>query len=393
MKDDKELKQHKFIVFCGDHYNPLGVIRSLGEKKIRPIVILVAKDQKLIPFSRYVGKIHRVDNMENGLKLLLCKYGNERKKPFVYTCSDEIASLLDLNYNKLIDKFFFFHGKEQGIITHYLDKKNISDLAVAKGCKALRYEVVKPGQLPANLHYPVITKAINSTLYNWKGDSFICNNEKELLEAYKEIRSERVLIQEFIHKKNEYCVDGFSYNGGENIKITYVANYLRFSDISYGGYMVLHPLDRPDVYQQLKIMIKEIGFDGIFCAEFLIDENDDLYFLEINLRNSGWSYSSTYGGYNMPYLWAKTCIINIDVSLIKHKKKIIAMAEQEDFHMAVKEQKMSVLSWLKEFITADCHYFSNWKDPLPFIAFLASYFLRRIKKLFMRDKSLFQYTK
>lgn len=388
MKDDKELKQHKFIVLCGDHYNPLGVIRSLAEKEIRPIVILVAKEPRQIPRSRYVGKLHRVDNMEDGLKVLLGEYGNEKEKPFVYTCSDEIASLLDLNYDRLIDKFFFFHGKEQGIITHYLDKKNISDLAVAKGCKAARYEVVEKGHLPLNLRYPVITKAINSTLYNWKGETFLCNDEKELMEAYKEIRSERILIQEYIHKKNEYCVDGFSYNGGENVEITYVANYLRFTDISYGAYMVLHPLDRPEVYEQIKKMIREIGFDGIFCAEFLIDENDDLFFLEINLRNSGWSYFSTYGGYNMPYLWAKACIEkNIDMNSIKHKQKIIAMSDVEDYQMTVKEQKMSFLSWLKDFLTADCHGFSNWKDPKPFIAYIVEFFIRRIRRIFVRDKS------
>ena len=388
MKDDKELKQHKFIVFCGDHYNPLDVIRSLGEKKISPIVILVAKEPRHIPRSRYVGKLHRVDNMEDGLKVLLDEYGNENEKPFVYTCSDEIASLLDLNYNLLIDKFFFFHGKEQGIITHYLDKKNISDLAVAKGCKAARYEVVEKGHLPQNLHYPVITKAINSTIYNWKGETFLCNDEKELMEAYKEIRSERILVQEYIHKKNEYCVDGFSYNGGDNVETTYVANYLRFTDTSYGAYMVMHPLDRPEVYEQIKKMIKEIGFDGIFCAEFLIDENDDLYFLEINLRNSGWSYFSTYGGYNMPYLWAKACIEkNIDMNSIKHKQKIIAMSDLEDYYITVKEQKMSFLSWLKDFFTADCHCFSNWKDPKPFIACVAEFCSKRVKRFFVKDKS------
>lgn len=388
MKDDKELKQHKFIVFCGDHYNPLDVIRSLGEKKISPIVILVAKEPRYIPRSRYVGKLHRVDNMEDGLKVLLDEYGNEKEKPFVYTCSDEIASLLDLSYNLLIDKFFFFHGKEQGIITHYLDKKNISDLAVAKGCKAARYEVVEKGQLPQNLRYPVITKAINSTIYNWKGETFLCNDEKELMEAYKEIRSERILIQEYIHKKNEYCVDGFSYNGGENVITTYVANYLRFTDTSYGAYMVMHPLDRPEVYEQIKRMIKEIGFDGIFCAEFLIDENDDLYFLEINLRNSGWSYFSTYGGYNMPYLWAKACIEkNIDMNSIKHKQKIIAMSDLEDYYITVKEQKMSILSWLKDFLTADCHCLSNWKDPKPFMACVAEFCSKRVKRIFVKNKS------
>lgn len=35
-----ELKEYTFIVFGEEyHYNPLGVVRSLGEEGIRPIVI------------------------------------------------------------------------------------------------------------------------------------------------------------------------------------------------------------------------------------------------------------------------------------------------------------------------------------------------------------------
>ena len=81
---DEELALHKFIVFCGDHYNPLGVVRSLGEKKIYPIVILVAKNPHTVNLSRYAKKIHRVIDIESGLKILLQIYGSEKKKPFVY---------------------------------------------------------------------------------------------------------------------------------------------------------------------------------------------------------------------------------------------------------------------------------------------------------------------
>ncbi len=380
MKDDNELLLHKFIVFCGDHYNPLGVIRSLGEKKIRPVVILVAKEPWLIPLSRYVGKLHQVDNIDDGLQILIDVYGNEKYKPFVYTCSDEIASLLDLHYDLLIDKFFFFHGKQKGTITHYLDKGNISELAVEKGCKVLRYEVLEAGQLPKSLRYPVITKAINSTLYRWKADSFICKDEGELLEAYKVIRSEKVLVQEYIHKKNEYCVDGFSYNGGENVEIPYYTNYLRFSDISYGGYMVIRPEVDKNVYNQIKSILQQIGFTGIFEAEYLIDNNDELFFLEVNFRNSTWSYGYTKGGYNMPYLWAKACIEKqLNLKSIKHRKNIIAMAEAEDFAMAIREKHMSVLSWIKDFITADCHFFSNWKDPKPVFGMLYRFIIKRVR--------------
>ena len=35
------LKEHEFIVFALDHYNPLGVVRSLGEAGVNPILIAV----------------------------------------------------------------------------------------------------------------------------------------------------------------------------------------------------------------------------------------------------------------------------------------------------------------------------------------------------------------
>ena len=45
--------------------------------------------------------------------------------------------------------------------------------------------------------------------------------------------------------------------------------------------------------EKLKEILKEIGYEGIFEIEFLVDENDQLWFCEINFRNSTWSYAST----------------------------------------------------------------------------------------------------
>ena len=84
---DIELKNHKFIVFSQDHYNPLDVIRSLGEKNLNPISILYTPNPCLINNCRYVTKLHHVKSLEEGYKLLLSEYGNEEYKPFVY-CSD-----------------------------------------------------------------------------------------------------------------------------------------------------------------------------------------------------------------------------------------------------------------------------------------------------------------
>lgn len=39
--------EREFIVLCGEHYNPLGIIRSLGEAGIKPIAI-VKKNARLM---------------------------------------------------------------------------------------------------------------------------------------------------------------------------------------------------------------------------------------------------------------------------------------------------------------------------------------------------------
>lgn len=39
-KINENLKKHKFILLCEDHYNPLGICRSLGEVGITPIPIV-----------------------------------------------------------------------------------------------------------------------------------------------------------------------------------------------------------------------------------------------------------------------------------------------------------------------------------------------------------------
>lgn len=378
---EKELHKHKFIVFCGDHYNPLGIVRSLGEVGILPIVILVAEHPVMINHSRYVGKLHLVKTKEEGYGVLLNNYGNESEKPFLYTSDDGITSLLDLHYDDLIDKFYFFHGSGQGVVTRYMNKENICNLAVECGCRLAKTEMVTPGKLPSIVRYPLITKAIISTLGGWKGDSFICRTEEELKEAYKHIRSERILLQEYITKKNELCLDGFCFNGGEEVYIPYYSNYLRFSNISYGPYMVMKPFINEEVMGQVKAILKKVGFTGIFSVEFLIDQDNKLYFLEVNFRNSTWSYAYTCGGYNMPYLWAKATLEGrLDLSGIKPLSEFTAMVEPDDFiENVLKQKKVGLRKWIGEVKKSKCYYY-NKNDKSPFFHYLWMRLTRPIKR-------------
>lgn len=82
---EAKLKEYKFIIFGSDHYQTLGVIRSLGKKGLRPDVILHPKYSDhpfMCPNSRYVGEVHIVDSVADGYILLLEKYGNEKIEAF-----------------------------------------------------------------------------------------------------------------------------------------------------------------------------------------------------------------------------------------------------------------------------------------------------------------------
>ena len=55
------VRNHVFIVFGSEHYNPLGAIRSLGEAGISSVAIIVKGSYRIASKSKYISKLHLVD--------------------------------------------------------------------------------------------------------------------------------------------------------------------------------------------------------------------------------------------------------------------------------------------------------------------------------------------
>lgn len=85
----KPLLKHKFVVYGGDHANPLGMVRSLGEMGIAVDVVLVGEHPSLIPASKYPNKIYYVATNEEGLDIIVKNYWSEPEKVFILTGSDD----------------------------------------------------------------------------------------------------------------------------------------------------------------------------------------------------------------------------------------------------------------------------------------------------------------
>lgn len=237
--DSTKLEKHKFIILCYEHYTPLGVIRSLGEYGIKPIAIVIRnKRNKIASKSKYLREIHFVENEEQQYKLLVDKYGREQYKPFVYPCDDNITSVCDKHYEEIKEKFYISNAIENGRITYFQNKNNINLLARQYGLNVARTWIVKKGDIPNDIVYPIMTKTIASTTGAWKEDYYVCSSEKELLDAYKKIKGDDLLLQQYINKKTEIALDGVSVNNGKQY-ITIASRYTYALPDNYSAEMIV----------------------------------------------------------------------------------------------------------------------------------------------------------
>lgn len=367
------MTRRQYVIFAVDHFNPLGVIRSFGEAGIRPVVILYSEHRSiLVRYCKYIGTLHEVKSIEEGYKILLNNYADASNKHFLYATSDDIESFLDQHYEELSPFFYFYNAAEKGRITRMMEKSEIVRLAQQVGLKTPKTEEVKNGELPKTLRYPILTKATISTIKNWKSNVFVCHNEQELKEAYKYIKCEKVLLQEYIEKVDELNTEGFCLNNGKDVYMPLQNRFFRTTATSYGNYVYIERYNHPELLDKIHRLFESTHYNGIFEMEFMIGKDNELYFLEINFRNSAWLYAYTRCGVNFPLMWAKSIesgkIIEDDAHIAK--LPFTLMDELTDFKWSVIGKKVSLFTWLKELKNVDCIFYYNKYDKKPFFMYL-----------------------
>ena len=374
------LKKHKFIILGDGHFNTLGMVRSLGEVGLRPDVVLVAKNRLLVGSSRYIQNLRVSSSIEEGLEYVISTYSQEKERPFILTGSDKIIAVLDRNYDRLIDKFYFFNAGKQGRINYLLSKKVQNSLAESCGFNVPIYEEVRIGEKPMKVPYPLITKAIDSTVENWKDQVFVCHNENELSDAYSQLRGERILLQQYIDKKNETGFDALVVKGGEEAYLPLQLTYYDVTKTSFGNSIFFFEPRDEELCERIKELMKKTQFCGIFSIDLLIGNDERVYFLEINFRNSAWSYPSTCAGVNLPVLWAYSVLSNsLDVSGVKIKKlPFSAIVDSEELSHAFHEGLGKTIKVLKKIWQSNSCVIWNWKDQGPFWSIVRSFINKRI---------------
>ena len=69
-----KVKDHLHIVLAREHYNPLGIIRSLGVAGIRPDAIIIKGRKRFVGSCKYISKAINVENVEEAFEVLKKEY-------------------------------------------------------------------------------------------------------------------------------------------------------------------------------------------------------------------------------------------------------------------------------------------------------------------------------
>jgi len=368
------------IVFGQHTFNSLGQIRSLGELGFKPDVIWVSDDNHSPKGCRYINHFFSFNSFEEGLSFILSKYTDQSKKYIITTDSDAIVSLLDRKYDQLKGRFFFFNAGEQGRLSAYMPKYVQCELAERHGFLIPKTELVRVGDLPKKLEYPVFIKSTDCFRLSWKGDAKVCENPEELLQAYKSITSPEIIVQEFIKKKNELAIEGVSYNAGNDIFLPIQGTYLRIQNGAFGTWKVNEAYNlSEDLKSKIQSLIKEVGFTGVFEIEFLLDSHDKMFFLEVNFRHTQYNHALTDMGINLCKLFIEGEINGrIGVDSVT-KSPSIVMNERGEFHTYIKTKQISLRNWISDIKMTDSFYCYDKKDKLYFIRYVMKMILNMIK--------------
>lgn len=370
------------VVIIGSlHHNTLGVLRSFGEAKLPPSnihLILVGSrihNFNFISQSKYIKKenISYVFTSDDIIPLLK-KIATDNVKRCIICCSDYSAEVVISNYDIL--------SKNYSLPTSDL---NIKDLMI----KEIQCQIAKNSGLsvPHSLVisktdtffewncFPCITKPLKSCYGAGKSDIHIVKDYNSLNSVIRKIDSEKIQLQEFIVKKFEYQLIGCSLNKGNLIIIPGFTRIIRQPPNTNTGYLVYESLDKLNTnMKNIEQFIKSIGYEGLFSMEFLRDNSDKDYFLEINLRNDGNAYCVKSAGVNLPYIYVYykqfNRLPNVPLTI---NKSVYFMPELSDLKRGIRE--VGLYKWILQFLQAESHAIFNKNDIRPFLVKIISHFI------------------
>lgn len=361
----QKLSDTKIIIIGSTHHNTLSMVRCFGEKGLRVDVILIDEFPKrsYVTKSKYINMVYRCKADYEILQILEIALSSSSCPPIIIACTDQVASIMDINYDTFKDRCVFFNCKDTGLLTMNMDKFLQSETASQCNIKVPLSKILSVGFDSATFNsFPCIVKPLES-IHGGKKIN-ICNNPTELSKAisgYSE--GDTVLLQEFIKRDYEIVIVGLSLDDK-----CIIPGFIRKHRDRAGGTNYSTVYDSKNLPNTLlhsvEAFVERTNYRGLWGVEFII-RNGEYYFIELNLRNDATTYSIACAGINLPYVYYLAAVgEDYKQEVEKELQSVNSIVEYRDLDDVLR-LKVSPIRWLREYRNSKCRYFHSNEDPAP----------------------------
>lgn len=370
------------IVLSEDHYNALGVVRSLGLAKIPVRLVLTEQGKSFCDKSRYVSSSIKVANNEKTIIDNIVKYTKDvNTRYFLFPLNDVAAQLVSRNISRFKDNII--------CPTMNRDMKRFSDKTLMKGWAKNHGLNVPKGRIidlyklreewnifPAIMKPKISVEGIKSDIVT----AYSIQEYNEALKAFKKKGYKDILIEEFICGNDEHMIEIMGERSNKNgCSFAGIIKKIREFPI-HNGSTSFARIVQSHIGIELSVlatMMDEISFNGLFDFEFKY-ANGKAYFIECNFRNGAPGWAFTKIGKNLPLMWICGCIgIPITQTKILTNKDLFMCEHYDIINMLKKD--VGVLEWLENFFQSSKVLWLT-KDIIPVLTYYYIFVLNRLKK-------------
>jgi D-aspartate ligase len=359
----------------GADYRGLGVVRSLGRRRI-PVWVVRVDEHRLAELSRYARRRFQADDatLVEFLLALSERYGLDGWA--LVPTRDETAALIARSHRDISERFRVTTPPWE-VMQWASDKRLTYRLAERIGVDYPRTQYPRDRNEVETLDYafPVILKPAIRVGFNrltaakaWRVD-----DRRALLERYDEacllVDPSLVMIQEIVPGGGE---EQFSFaalcSEGRPVA-SIVARRTRQIPMDFGrASTYVETIDEPEVRDRACALLDAMRFTGLVEVEFKRDPRDGRYkLLDINARVWGWHTVGAPAGVDFPYLlWRQ--VHGQDLVEVRGRTGVRWVRMTTDVPMALREvarRRLSLRSYVRSLRRPIESAIFARDDPLP----------------------------
>lgn len=362
-----KMSNRKVIVWGGDDYNMLGILRQLVPYGIDTFVVFSYPFTNCAKYSRYCKNYVQFPTHEVALEFLLNCGSREKEKAILLTHTDELAELIDRNKEKL-SKYYICPGtKEEGLLTRIQNKNTMTRLAMECGFLTPKSMPLRKNSRVDEVKYPCFIKpSIN--IPNHPLPKLCCYNQQELENVINTLNDDdELILQEYINKEVEYCLVGVRLLTGK-ILIPGLLERDRMRNGKWGSTAhgrILKRIPQEVNEEAISKMLERLDFYGPFGIDYGVTKGK-AYFYEINLRIDGTSDFFNQLGASVVRMWVYNCCGKEMAPQVKVSRDAFIMDEIADYEN-VKRGLISFSEWKKQRKETTVFVYYNKHDMMPYV--------------------------